>query len=145
VRAAQASVRQAETNLAQAESRLTQAQSAVDQARAQVDLIDVQMEKLAVSAPVNGVVLSRNVEPGEVVTAGSSAITLGQLDDLSITVYIPEDRYGEIMLGQEARVTVDSFPNQVFRARVQRIADQAEYTPRRSSQWNWLWKTRRAA
>jgi multidrug resistance efflux pump len=130
VQAARASVRQAETNLAQAESRLTQAQAAVDQAQTQVDLMDVQRDKLKVSAPINGVVLSRSIEPGEVVSVGSAAMTLGQLDQPYITVYIPEDRYGEIMLGQQAEVTVDSFPNQVFRARVQRIADQAEYTPR---------------
>jgi multidrug resistance efflux pump len=130
VQAARAAVKQAETNRAQAGSRLTQAQAAVDQAQAQVDLIDVQMEKLVVTAPGSGVVLSRSIEPGEVVSAGSAAMTLGQLDQLSITVYITEDRYGEIMLGQEAQVRVDSFPNQVFRARVARIADQAEYTPR---------------
>jgi HlyD family secretion protein len=90
----------------------------------------VQIEKLTVSAAVRGVVLSRNIEPGEVVAVGSSAMTIGQLDKLSITVYVPEDRYGEIVLGQEAEVTVDSFSNQTFNATVIRIADEAEFTPR---------------
>ena len=79
---------------------------------------------------VNGVVLSRSVEPGEVVAVGSAVMTIGQLDKLSITVYIPEDRYGEIKLGQAAQVTVDSFPNETFQGTVVRIADQAEFTPR---------------
>jgi HlyD family secretion protein len=43
---------------------------------------------------------------------------------------VPEDRYGEIQLGQQARVTVDSFPDENFEALVTHIADQAEYTPR---------------
>lgn len=130
VQAASAAVRQAETNLAQADSQLVQAQAAIDQVRAQIDLIDVQIEKLTVTAAVGGVILSRNIELGEVVAVGAAAMTIGQLDQLSITVYIPEDRYGEIDLGQAATVTVDSFPNETFRGTVVRIADQAEFTPR---------------
>jgi multidrug efflux pump subunit AcrA (membrane-fusion protein) len=55
---------------------------------------------------------------------------IGRLSHLKITVYLPEDRYGEIILGQTARVTVDSFPGQEFTATVVYIADQAEFTPR---------------
>lgn len=130
VKSASAAVRQAETNLAQADSRLAQAEASVDQAQAQIDLIDVQIEKLTVTAAVNGVILSRSIEAGEVVAVGSAALIIGQLDKLSITVYVPEDRYGEIDLGQAAEVTVDSFPNQTFQGTVVRIADQAEFTPR---------------
>ena len=61
---------------------------------------------------------------------GLAAFTLGLLDDLTITVYIPEDRYGEVSLGAPASVTADSFPGQSFQAQVARIADQAEFTPR---------------
>jgi hypothetical protein len=57
-------------------------------------------------------------------------ITLGQLGQLKITVYVPEDRYGGIDLGETARVTVDSFPGEAFSATVVHIADQAEFTPR---------------
>jgi multidrug resistance efflux pump len=70
------------------------------------------------------------VEAGEVVAPGAPLLTLGRLDDLTITVYIPEDRYGNIRLGQTARVSVDSFPGQEFSATVARIANQAEFTPR---------------
>jgi HlyD family secretion protein len=70
------------------------------------------------------------VEPGEFVQPGATAFVLGQLSDLTITVYIPEDRYGEISLGQQATVTVDSFPSVTFKAEVIHIADQAEFTPR---------------
>ncbi len=59
-----------------------------------------------------------------------TAMTIGQLEDLTVTVYIPEDRYGRINLGDEAEVTTDSFPGMVFIAHVTRIADRAEYTPR---------------
>ena len=109
---------------------MTQAQKAIDQAQAALDLIDVQLGKLVITAPVDGVILARNIEPGEVVLSGATALTLGQLDQLIITVYIPENRYGEIKLGDQASVSADSFPGQVFNATVTRIADQAEFTPR---------------
>jgi HlyD family secretion protein len=76
------------------------------------------------------VVIARNIEPGEVVQAGAPLLRIGNLDQLRITVYIPEDLYGRIKLGQEARVQVDSFPGENFKATVTHIADKAEFTPR---------------
>jgi multidrug resistance efflux pump len=83
-----------------------------------------------VHATTNGVVLDRSVEPGEIVSAGTTLVTIGDLDDLTLTVYVPEDRYGQIILGQVCQVMVDSFPNQTFKGTVTHIADQAEFTPR---------------
>ena len=107
-----------------------QASAAADQAAANLRLIEAQMTKLTVSAPADGVILTRSVQPGEVVSPGSAALTLARLGDLTITVYVPEDRYGEISLGQVVSVTVDSFPDETFTAAVVHIADQAEFTPR---------------
>jgi len=76
------------------------------------------------------VVLSRTIEPGEVALPSTPLLTLARLDDLTMTVYIPEDRYGAISLGEEAQVRVDSFPGMTFPATVVHIADQAEFTPR---------------
>ena len=109
---------------------LNQAQTAVTQAEAALALFDVQMGKLTVKAPADGVILTRSIEPGEVVAAGAVALTLGRLEALTITVYVPEERYGEISLNQSASVAVDSFPGETFTASVVHIADQAEFTPR---------------
>jgi multidrug resistance efflux pump len=75
-------------------------------------------------------VLSRSVEPGEVALPGAPLLTLARLDRLNITVYVPEDLYGTINLGETAQVSVDSFPGEAFTAEVVHIADQAEFTPR---------------
>ena len=123
-------VKIASLSLEQAKNGLQQAQSAVNQAEANLDLLDTQLGKLTVYAPIDGVILTRNVEPGEFVQPGAAAITMADLAELTITVYVPEDRYGEISLGQEATVTVDSFPNETFTAKITFIADQAEFTPR---------------
>ena len=116
--------------LEQAKSAAQQAQDAVGQAQANLGLIEAQLGKLEVKAPLDGVILTRNIEPGEYVAPGGAALTMGQLSHLTITVYVPEDRYGQIHLGQAARVSVDSFAGQQFAAQVSFISDQAEFTPR---------------
>lgn len=129
-RQAQSAVEGAQVGVQQAEARIDAAKAALEQARSELNLIAVQIDKLTVLAPADGIVIARDVEPGEVVQAGAALMRIGQLDDLEITVYIPEDRYGQITLGQTAQVTVDSFPGEVFNGTVIYIADQAEFTPR---------------
>jgi HlyD family secretion protein len=132
---AQARLKTAEANLAAAQAgpsqeQLALARSQVEVARAAVGVLDAQRQKLSLAAPVSGVVLSRSVEPGEVAAPGAPLMILAKLDDLKITVYIPEDRYGRIKIGQQAQVFVDSFPGEIFTGVVVSIADQAEFTPR---------------
>jgi len=114
----------------QAQAAVDQAKNAVQQAQAGLDLIDTQLSKLTVYAPMDGILLTRNVEPGEFVQPGSMIFGMANLEDLTITVYVPEDQYGNIKLGAEAAVMVDSFPGETFAAVVTHIADQAEFTPR---------------
>jgi multidrug resistance efflux pump len=110
--------------------QLALAKSQVEVARAAAGVIEAQMNKLVLLAPMDGLVLSRSVEAGEVVVPGTPLLTLAKPTDMTITVYVPEDRYGMIELGQKAQVNVDSFPGQVFDASVVHIAGQAEFTPR---------------
>ncbi|RPJ26180.1 MAG: HlyD family efflux transporter periplasmic adaptor subunit [Chloroflexi bacterium] len=116
--------------LEQAKTALGQAESAVHQAEANLALLDTQITKLTVYAPMDGVILTRNIEAGEFVQPGSIAFAMADLNNITITVYVPEDRYGQTTLGQQAQVTVDSFPGETFTAEVIHIADQAEFTPR---------------
>jgi len=114
----------------QARAQLEAAKATVNQAQTQLSALESQIEKLTVYAPLDGVVLTRSIQPGEVIQAGMTAVTIAKLDTLKVTVYISEDRYGEVKLGDSASLGVDSFPNETFSATVTRIADQAEYTPR---------------
>ncbi len=116
--------------LDQAKAGMEQAESAVHQAEANLALLDTQIAKLTVYAPMDGVILTRNVESGEFVQPGSVSFAMADLNNITITVFVPEDRYGQISLGQQAQVTVDSFPGETFDAEVIHIADQAEFTPR---------------
>jgi HlyD family secretion protein len=132
---AQARVENAEANLALAladtiQEQLDVAQAQVDTTQAALNVIQTQLDKTVLTAPVDGTVLYRFVDAGEVVQPGTTTILIGLLDKLTITVYVPEDRYGAIKLGDEAIVRVDSFPGETFSANIIQIADQAEYTPR---------------
>lgn len=127
-RAQQIAAAQAQVDAAQAQGDATQAQA--DAAQAAIRVLDTQIAKLTLVAPADGVVLARAIEPGEFAAPGATLLVIGQLSDLTITVYVPEDRYGSVTLGQTAAVSVDSFPDAKFTATVTHIADRAEFTPR---------------
>jgi multidrug efflux pump subunit AcrA (membrane-fusion protein) len=132
---AEARFETAEANLAASladpsPEQLALAQAQVEAALAAVAVLERQLDRLTIHAPSDGIVLERLIEPGEIALPSTPLISIARLDNLTITVYVPEDRYGDISLGQEARVSVDSFPNQVFDGKVIHIADEAEYTPR---------------
>lgn len=114
----------------QSKAALEQSQASVKTAEANLALLDTQIAKLTIYAPMDGIILTRNVEPGEFVQPGAVALTMANLNELTITVYVPEDRYGQIILNQSADVAVDSFPNETFSAEVVHMADEAEFTPR---------------
>ena len=109
-------------------ARMSAAQLA--QAEATLALVEAQLERLTLSAPSDGTILERAIEPGEVAVPGAPLLRLGLLDTLWITVYVPEDRYGQIDVGDRATLTVDAYPDRSFEAVVRAIADQAEFTPR---------------
>lgn len=123
-------VKAARTGLAQAEAAVAQAEAGLAQAQAALNSIDIQIDKLTITSPIDGILLTRNLEVGETVSPGSTLMTIGQLDEVKLVVYIPEDRYGEINLGEKVEVRVDSFPGENFNATVTYISDQAEFTPR---------------
>ena len=61
---------------------------------------------------------------------GATLFEIGSLQNIKITVFLPEDRYGRVNIGDQAQVTVDSYPGTTFTATVSSIAEQAEFTPR---------------
>ncbi len=112
------------------DQQLDAARAQIAAAQAAVHTLQLQIDKMVLLAPADGVLLTRSIEPGEMALPGAPLLTLSQLADLTLTVYVPEDSYGAIKLGQAATVTADSFPGAAFTAKVSHIADRAEFTPR---------------
>lgn len=106
-----------------------QAEAGLAQAQAVVKSVEIQLEKAVVIAQISGDVLAQNVEVGELIGAGGVVMTIGNIDEVNLTVYIPEDEYGRVSLGQDVKVFVDSFPEMTYMGTVTYISDTAEFTP----------------
>jgi HlyD family secretion protein len=106
------------------------AQAGVAQAEAAVLSLQVMLDKAILRAPIAGLVVARSVEEGEMAIPGASLLTLANLDEVRLTLFIAEDRIARVRLGQAVRVQVDSFAGRVFEGKVSYISPQAEFTPR---------------
>jgi len=125
----------AKANLALAEqgSRkedIAVAEAAVEGAQARLRKAQEEMREAIVTSPIDGVVQTLDLYPGDLVAAGHPVARLLRLGSARVFVYVPEDRVGQIMAGQQVAVRTDSFPNKTLVGRVRRIADEAEFTPR---------------
>ena len=106
------------------------AEAQVAQAQAALDSLTVLRDKQIIVAPVGGLVLELSIHEGELAAPGATMLELGDLDQVTLTVYVPEDKLGQVRIGQRVEVRVDSFPDRPFTGRVVAIADEAEFTPR---------------
>ena len=116
--------------MAQARSRVGEADAGVAAAQAKADSLRVTLNDTALKAPIAGRVLYRLAEPGEVLAAGGKALTLLNLDDMFMTIYLPTDKAGQVALHGEARIVLDALPGQPIPATVSFVAPKAQFTPR---------------
>lgn len=110
--------------------RIDEAKARLEAARARVATARERLGYATLTAPMSGVVLSKSVEPGEQVAAGTPVITLGDAAQCWLKGYIPESDLGRVKLGQKAQVTTDSHPGKVYPGTVTFISSEAEFTPK---------------
>lgn len=127
IREAQVSI--VRKQIAQQQSEVASADATTQQARGQLREAQANRQDLIVRAPFTGVVVTRAAEPGEVVQAGTTLVTLVDLSKVYLRGFVPEGQIGKVKLGQPARVYLDSNPNQPVDAYVSRIDPQATFTP----------------
>lgn len=111
--------------IAAAEANVKRAEAAVERARTLVGYKEF-------TSPVDGTILTKNYEIGDVVSAGAPIATLGKMDECWVKLYIPSTQIGLIRLGGEAEVKIDAYPDRKFKAVVTEVNQQAEYNPRLS-------------
>ncbi len=116
--------------MAQAQSKVAEASAGVAAAQGKVDTLKVTLNDTTLRAPIAGRVLYRLAEPGEVLAAGGKTLTLVDLSDMFMTIYLPSDKAGPVALNSEARIALDALPGQAIPARVTFVADKAQFTPR---------------
>ena len=106
------------------------AKAQLERARATLSQIEIQLEELEVKAPADAFVEVLQVRPGELITPNAPVATLVEVDRLWVRVYVPEPEKGNVQLGKEVSVEVDTFRGESFRGRIEEIASRGEFTPR---------------
>lgn len=140
--AAEGELRAAETGVLVAQAKLEDllagptpeelavAEAKVRQAEAEANVLRVKVAKCTLISPINGVVVTKVSRVGELAAPAATILTIADLSDVTLEVYVPENRIGAVQLGQTVRVTVDAYPGRDFSGQVMRIADEPEFTPR---------------
>jgi HlyD family secretion protein len=130
---AQAAVRMAEANrleLQRKEQELVARRSEIERSKAQAGISSAQLDDTTVYTPIDGVVLVKAAEPGEVLAAGTTIVTIGDLEHPWLRAYINETDLGRVKLGQKVKLTTDSFPGKLYAGQISFIASDAEFTPK---------------
>jgi HlyD family secretion protein len=109
---------------------IEQARARLEQAKQARAIAETRLSYATLKSPLAGVVLSKNVEPGEYVAAGTPIVTVGDLENVWLRAYIDEPDLGRVKVGQPVRVTTDTFPHKVYDGRVSFLSSQAEFTPK---------------
>jgi HlyD family secretion protein len=126
----QAALRLAQSNL----QKIQAAEQEVEAARAQVNaalrVAEIQLARTELHAPFAGIVLSRNVEPGEVVSPSQEVLSMADLSRVDLKVFVGETEIGKIKPGRPVDVKIDTFPDKAYTGRVAFISPQAEFTPK---------------
>ncbi len=133
LRAAQAGVGVAEAGRKEIDlqrAALDAAHARERELRAQLQSAKAQLGYTEIRSPLDGVVLTKNVESGEVVSPGTPVVTVANTADLWMNIYIPETQTGLVKLGQEVSVKVDSFPDETFKGTITFVSSESEFTPK---------------
>jgi HlyD family secretion protein len=133
VERAQAAIRLAEANrieLKRREQELAVRRAEIERAKAGVSIIASQLADTTIDSPIDGVVLVKSAEQGEIVAAGATIATIGDIEHPWLRAYIGEKDLGRVKLGTQVKLTNDSFPGKVYIGKITFISSEAEFTPK---------------
>lgn len=133
VERARGAVKMAEANsleMKRREQELTTRRAEIARSHASVNLIASQLDDTIAASPVDGVVLVKSADVGEVLAAGTTIVTIGDIEHPWLRGYINETDLGRVKIGSKARVTTDSYKGKVYDGRVSFISSEAEFTPK---------------
>jgi HlyD family secretion protein len=133
VQRSRAAIKMAEANtleIKRREQELPLRRADIARAKANLALIDSQLADTIAVSPVDGVVLVKAADVGEVLAAGTTVVTIGDIEHPWLRAYINETDLGRVKLGTKAIVTTDSYPGKEYEGRVGFIASEAEFTPK---------------
>ncbi len=105
-------------------------QAEIDRSNADIALVESQLSDAIAISPIDGIVLVKAAEAGEVLSAGTTVVTIGDLEHPWLRGYIGEQDLGRVKLGSKVKVTTDSFPGKIYKGKLSFISSEAEFTPK---------------
>jgi len=106
------------------------AASQIDATKAAANQASIQLDYTQLRSPQNGIVTSRNIEPGETVNAGREVISVSDLSRVDLKIFVDETQIGKVKTNQQVDVKVDTFPGKIYRGYVSFISPEGEFTPK---------------
>lgn len=126
----QARQQSAEAALRGAQIQVAQRDAAIDAGEATIQKIKTLIDDSVLKSAIRGRVLYRLAEAGEVLPAGGKVLTVLDLSDVYMTIFLPTGLAGRIAIGAEARVILDAAPQYVIPATVSFVAARSQFTPK---------------
>ncbi len=102
----------------------------LEKARQALDSAKADLEDSRVYSPINGTVVSKVVEPGEVVAGGTPLVTVVDMDALFLRVFLTTNKVGKVKVGNPVRIVPDSLNNESFEGYVYQVSSKSEFTPK---------------
>jgi len=112
------------------EEKIEQARAVLKQAETSLKLARTRLGYTEIVSPLDGVVLSKNIEPGEYVVPGTPIVTIADLEHTWVRAYVHETDLGRIKLGQKVKVATDTYPGKIYEGTLSFISSEAEFTPK---------------
>jgi HlyD family secretion protein len=113
-----------------AKTKASAGKANVEALKASLDLANTRLGFADLTSPIDGFVLVKSAEAGEVVQVGTTVFTVADLRDIWLTAYINETDLGRVKLNQPAEISTDTYPGKVYKGRISFISSEAEFTPK---------------
>lgn len=126
----ESAVQTAAAGLESARTGVALADATIAAAQATLERVSINVDDAVLRAPVAGRVLYRLAEPGEIIAAGGKVVTLLDLTDVYLPLFLPTELAGRVRIGADVRIVLDAMPERAVAAKVSFVAARAQFTPK---------------
>jgi HlyD family secretion protein len=127
---AEAAQAASQAGISAAKAQVVDAEAAIEAAKASIDVISASIDDATLKSPRDGRIQYRIAQVGEVVGSGGRILSLVDLSDVYMTIFLPTSQAGRVQIGSEVRLVMDAAPQYVIPATVSYVADVAQFTPK---------------
>tara|TARA_R110001606_G_scaffold395213_1_gene567086 strand:+ start:86780 stop:87823 length:1044 start_codon:yes stop_codon:yes gene_type:complete len=120
----------AQATVKAANVKVVQSDAGIEAAKARIQRLQSNIADSTLKTPIRGRVLYRLAEPGEVLASGGKVLSVLDLTDVYMSIYLPTSEAGKVTVGSDARIVLDAIPEYTLPAKVSFVSAQAQFTPK---------------